>query len=75
MASCAIFLDFPETLKSRNHEIKTTVHDSFGDCRMHFLLTTFLEIAIFITAQPSVTHVSFNLCFWLLLQVPYTLYN
>ena len=47
MAPNAIFADFLEMLKFGNHAIKNT-HNTFQDCHMHWLLTTFLNIAVFI---------------------------
>ena len=45
MASRVIFSKCLEMLKSRNRELKRT-HNTFQDCRIHFLPTTFLEIAV-----------------------------
>ena len=53
MASCAIFSDFPEMLKSRNRELKTT-HNTFRDCRVRFIPTAFLEIAVDKNARSKV---------------------
>ena len=46
MASRAIFSKCPEMLKSRNREIKR-IHNTCQDCRMHFLPTTFFELAVY----------------------------
>ena len=43
MAPLLIFSKCPEMLKYRNREIRKTI---FQDCRMHFLPTTYLEMAV-----------------------------
>ena len=47
MTSHVIFSKCPGMMESRNHEIKRTCN-TFQDCHMHFLPTTFLEIAVLI---------------------------
>ena len=48
MASRFIFSKCPEMLKYRDREFKKKKHNNFQDCRMNFLPTTFLEIAVYL---------------------------